>query len=477
MPFTDVTEQEYGYNAIRYMEKTKLMNGDQDGKFYPDAPLTWGELCKITARFLENGIKPGPIPLLKVRIPEWCEHWAANYILYCLEKNVLDQELYSEVDFDAPASLREVYTLFYRTKTVKQLLEFPPLREQNVTAPATRAEVAQLVYRTCGLTGHAISGSVFRLNKRCRWEQSLRVLQRYALSVPFVDSDISLIFALITDAPGDSWETDVLRYEHMVKMLKRKGLFRKKNPGKELFHYTSMRALEKLTQKNAKFALSNVAYLNDPMEGHLFIHQMKLCFQGELFSGWDFLSKERDELSISNSFVVSFTDQDVEQLPMWVQYGGSAGGCRIGVRTDSIQSPLYAIVYDVNTVNQFIESIRQLLQSYMERSGEVDLNQDIVFSYAAKLLTQVSYLYKDKHYEHEREMRILLFADPATAKVETKVREHEIFPRLYIELEDQIEISSITLGPRASGVEKIAVALAGRKYDVNIIRRSSINYR
>lgn len=477
MPFTDVAEQEYSYNAILYMEKTKLMSGDQDGKFYPDAPLTWGELCKITARFLENGTKPGPIPRLKERIPKWCGHWAANYIMYCLDAGVLDWELYAKVDFDAPPSLREVYSLFCRTKAVKHLLEFPPLREHNVTAQATRAEVAQLVYRTCGLTGHAIARSVFRLNKKSRWEQSLRVLKWYALCVPFVDSDISLIFGLIATAPGEPWSTDVLRYEHMAKMLKRKGLFRKKNTGKELFHYTSMRALEKLTQKNAKFALSNVAYLNDPMEGHLFIRQMKLCFQGELFSNWDFLSKERDELSISNSFVVSFTDQVTEQLPMWVQYGGAAGGCRIGIRTDSIQSPLYAIVYDTNTVNQFLEAIRQILQAYLDRAGTVDFNEDIVFSYAAKLLTQVSYLYKDKHYEHEREMRILLFADPSTAKVEPKVRDHEIFPRLFIELEDQIEISSITLGPRATGVEKIAVALAGRNYDVDIIKRSTINYR
>ena len=204
---------------------------------------------------------------------------------------------------------------------------------------------------------------------------------------------------------------------------------------------------------------------------------MKTCLGGERFSGWDFLSKERDELSISNSFVVSFTDQEVEQLPMWVQYAGGAGGCRIGIRTASIQSPLYAIVYDANTVEQFLQSVRQILLSYLERAGQVDMNQDIVFSYAAKLLTQVSYLHKDKHYEHEREMRILLFADPSTAKVESRVREHEIFPRLYIELEDRLEISSITLGPRATGVEKIAVALAGRRVDVNMIRRSEISYR
>ncbi len=475
MPFTDVAEQEYGYNAILYMEKTNLMNGDQDGNFYPGAPITWGELCKITARFLENGEKPARITGRK--LPEWSRHWAANYILYCLETGILEHELYLKVDFDAPASLKEAHSLFSRTKRVKNLLEFPPLREQNVTAPATRAETAQLVYRICGLTGHAMARTVFRLNKRARWGQSLRLLQQYALCVPFVDSDISMIFGLIGKSSGNSWDADVLRYEHMAKMLKRKGMFRKRDPGAELFHYTSMSALEKLTQENAKFALSNVAYLNDPMEGHLFIRRMKVCLGDERFFSWDFLSKERDELSISNSFVVSFTDQDAEQLPMWVQYAEGAGGCRIGIRTASIQSPLYAIVYDANTVERFLESVRDILLSYLDRAGEVDMNQDIVFSYAAKLLTQVSYLHKDKHYEHEREMRILLFADPSTAKVEPMAREYEIFPRLYIELEDQLEISSITLGPRATGVEKIAVALAGRKYDVNMVRRSEISYR
>ena len=55
MPFSDVAEQEYGYNAILYMEKINLMNGDQDGKFPPTLQLPEESFAKLQPGFWRMG--------------------------------------------------------------------------------------------------------------------------------------------------------------------------------------------------------------------------------------------------------------------------------------------------------------------------------------------------------------------------------------------------------------------------------------
>lgn len=475
MKFLDVQKQTYGYNAIQFVSKHGLMVGDADGKFYPDAQVSWADMCQTISTFLENGLIPSKCPY--VDIGKWKDHWAGQYIAYCISKDVLSPEAPYQINFEDPIRANEAYSLFERTKKQNKMQILPEPRKQNVLGYTTRVDVAQLIYRTCDLTGRNIAESVFRLNKRNRWSQSLKLLFTYALCVEFIDSDIAMIFKLIQENPNRNESEDILCYEHMAKILKRKSLFRKKKTSEELFHYTNMTALEHLTREKAKFRLSNVTYLNDPMEGQLFMQRMKECFKNANFQGWEFLERDRDEFLISNSFVVSFTYENMEQLPMWVQYGDHAEGCRIGVRASSIKVPLYSIVYDTNTVTHFLDTVKNVLESYLGKKEDIDMNQDIVFAYAAKVLTQVSYLHKDKHYEHEREVRILLFSDPESAKSESRIRPGEYFPRLYIELEDEVEISSITLGPRATGIEKTAVALAGRKFDVRTVKKSEIYYR
>lgn len=475
MFFLDVAEQAYGFNAIQFVSQTNLMGGYPDGTFLPQATVAWGELCQILALFMENGAEPRPQG--EKPSAQWQTHWAADTIAYCRERGVLDPESVELIDFDKSVLWKDAYALLLRSKRSKNLLVIPEERRQSSPVEITRADLAQLLYRTCELTGRGIAGAIFRLNKRNRWGQSLRLLFQYALCVHFVDSDISFIFRLICENPARDATQDALCYETMAKILKRKSLFRHKEAEAELYHYTSLSAMEKLTRKGAKFRLSNVAYLNDPMEGHLFIKHMKNCFDGEQFSGWSYLRRERGLVPVSDSFVASFTDSAEEQLPMWVQYGDDGQGCRIGIRPKSLKAPLYSIVYDAHTLSQFLDSVRGALKTYLERVGTVNMDTDIVFHYAASVLTQVSYLCKDAHYEHEREMRILLFSDLASAKVEGKIREGEVFPRLFIELEDEVEISSITLGPKTAGAEKIAVGLASRGYDVKMLQTSEISYR
>ena len=56
------------------------------------------------------------------------------------------------------------------------------------------------------------------------------------------------------------------------------------------YHYTSLAVLEKLTRPNAKFRLSNVAYLNDPQEGKVLMSLAKKMF-GDDFKGWSILKE------------------------------------------------------------------------------------------------------------------------------------------------------------------------------------------
>lgn len=476
MIFLDVAERAYGFEAVQFVSQAGLMSGFPDGTFLPQSTVSWGELCQILALFMENG---NPPPTQKdPPTMEWQTHWAADAIAYCRERAVLNPESVELIDFDKSVIWKDAYALLLRTKRDKNLLVIPEERRQNSPVEITRVDLAQLLYRSCELTGRGIAGAVLRLNKRNRWQQGLRLLFQYALCANFVDSDISFIFRLICENPQRDKSRDPLCYESMAKIHKRKSLFRHKEVETELYHYTNLKAMEKLTRKGAKFRLSNVAYLNDPMEGHLFNRHMRDCFKGEDFADWTFLRKERDLVPVSDSFVASFTDVATEQLPMWVQYGDDGEGCRIGIRPKSLKGPLYSIVYDAHTLSQFLDSVRSILKAYLERVGQVDMDNDIVFHYAASVLTQVSYLCKDGHYEHEREMRILLFNDLASAKVEKQAREGEVFPRLFVELEGEVEISSITLGPKVNaGVEKIAVGLASRGYNPRILKKSEISYR
>ena len=92
-------------------------------------------------------------------------------------------------------------------------------------------------------------------------------------------------------------------------------------------------------------------------------------------------------------------------------------------------------------------------------------------------LTQVAFLFKDKAYEYENEVRLLYETSPQTAK-EGEIVEGEIFPRLYAELPMNVFFDYVQLGPKVSDylASHISLGIEARIKDCTIVR-SSIKIR
>ena len=58
-----------------------------------------------------------------------------------------------------------------------------------------------------------------------------------------------------------------------------------------------------------------------------------------------------------------------------------------------------------------------------------------------------------------------------------EILDGEVFPRIYSELEQPLQISSVILGPKVAAPERVAVALANHGIDVENIYLSKIPYR
>ena len=473
MTYEDIQKNNKLYDAVEFLSKNNFMKGYLDGMFHPERDITLTEfyalICRVFFDCHDAGCDKDKYPEIYCKI----EHsWAKGYIIYLIEKGVIEpKDLDSLVEkFESPVNMHDVYELLNSIKRTKELLVIPDLKRRSTTNKATRLEVAKLVYSICKETGSGVSKKVIELNGESRWEQSIELLYDYICCLQFVDADVAYIFNLIYK----NKEHNKICYEYMIQILNCKKHFPRTESG-TIYHYTNMYALEKLTQPNAKFRLSNVAYLNDPMEGRLLVNRVKNCFKEKELLEWKFLSKEYDELAIRNSFVISFNKQDDELLPMWVQYGDGANGCMLGVNANSISVPLYEVVYDEGKIDRYVNDVKGVLISYLKMRDSININEDIVFLYATETLTQSSYLYKDKYYEHEKEVRILLFASLDFAKIAETVKEGEFFPRLFIELDDDVQFDSITIGTKAAGIEKTAVALSQRGY--TNIYKSKIQFR
>ena len=57
MPFTDVSEGSWYYNAVAYVYENGLMNGVGDNEFDPQGTATRAQIAAILMRFIENVVK------------------------------------------------------------------------------------------------------------------------------------------------------------------------------------------------------------------------------------------------------------------------------------------------------------------------------------------------------------------------------------------------------------------------------------
>ena len=215
--------------------------------------------------------------------------------------------------------------------------------------------------------------------------------------------------------------------------------------------------------------MSNVAYLNDPLEG--------MCFEKKLYNKLKSLHllKEYDPstdssmdriINTKDTYIASFIKSSEERLPMWVQYADNAKGCRIEFKTNE-KLKLTPVQYRSSAALPVI--VKNLIEKASSTSSAKKRK------YIFEKIHEIQYFYKDSYYKHENEIRYLSTTPVSAAFSYASPRENEYFPRLYCPIPEPLEIKSVTLGAKCPNPEQVALFL--KKKNVPAVYMSKIHYR
>ncbi|MDZ5253768.1 tetratricopeptide repeat protein, partial [Clostridium sp. LIBA-8841] len=334
---------------------------------------------------------------------------------------------------------------------------------------------------------------------------------------------------------------------------------------KDVGHYTKIGTLKHLVKPNiensdineAKLRLNNVAYMNDPTEGEVFIELLltkvredeKLKYAKEFIKNL-YITKSDTNREILNRkssvFLTSFSEAIDTSLPMWVQYSDDGQGCCITIKssffdkeeksslsdsfkvtkikkseklvytisksdigdisglakyyssnnlkllTDFSDTPyyekskedecycLYKIQYlEYNNDGYYIaedkeERFKDLVESLCDLREDIDFNPDLK-PIIQNILDQIRFLFKDKNYEHEKELRLIKFENNGKVQY-TGENEGFVVPHVYIEMDKELEVEEVILGPKAKNPTEISTYLYYTD-KVKQVSKSKIKYK
>lgn len=269
--------------------------------------------------------------------------------------------------------------------------------------------------------------------------------------------------------------------------------------------------------------------MNDPTEGEILLDMLKKYELGKENENIDEIlnylyyetpSKGREVISGDNhTYLISFSEA-IDTLPMWVQYSKDGTGCCLLLKKeffdekeetnfiggDTIESlSIKEIDEAVNQVedknDEFVSNnkvekyclykVRYISENYDSLNAPtreniksiakvlLDLKKDNVYkeykNIIVNMLDQIRFLFKSDDYAHEKETRIIKFAEGDTVKL-TGNEEGFRVPHLYIEVDKDLEISEVILGPKVEQAPEIATYI---KYSDNNIKvtKSKIKYQ
>ena len=270
-----------------------------------------------------------------------------------------------------------------------------------------------------------------------------------------------------------------------------------------LSHYTSFEAIDNILKgdKSNYLRLYNIAYFNDPLEGLAFTRALNEEIHGLIYGEEETAPHEIEvENKIFSIYACSFCSHAnslADRLDMWRAYGKNGEGYSITFtiperlrakekfdlhqeiymqgdidkRADKSKNEhirIYKVVY-LSKGSKFTDKTYASLTKALEKLKDLLKNKkikdnDIVVGTVAKIAEQIlanlRYLYKDKDYESEEEVRIIRVAEFSDDALEYDDRTP---PRLFIRTPNFLFEESgckITGGPRVP-IEDIA---AGKNY-------------
>ena len=325
----------------------------------------------------------------------------------------------------------------------------------------------------------------------------------------------------------DSDKEQLLRIYWLVQKIKYQ-LSIKDLSEKKFGHYTSGDVLQLLLKQSSdnkgkysiegRTRLGNVKYMNDPEEGTILDKYLGISESDNL----------EDSLKPSPWFLMSLTTK-IDNLSMWSQYGDSAEGVCLVLKTDSFKvyqsmaetewmgkyailekkltstkyeetnasykkDYLYRICYldekslingNLNVVkesnNNLLddEEITSINKSLGELNGILDNIKENASLYSTinKCLEEIRYLFKVSDYSYESELRILKYAELDSGNKDIKI-DDESGPvaKLYLERDMPIQLEQVIFGPKFSNPEYVTPLL--HFLDKNIeLKRSKIKFK
>ena len=251
---------------------------------------------------------------------------------------------------------------------------------------------------------------------------------------------------------------------------------------KNFVHYTKANSLQFLLKKDytAKLRLNNAVYMNDPEEGQILkqiIH--KLDENNDLVN----LFEDNDDIKNYTYLTCFSPDDKKDELPMWVHYGDNGKGVGLVFNKEFFDKiDLYKVQYidiknfDISKLNENISDNIKAIFDFLEEDEIKNNNNREFKTYVNIILNYISYLFKDKAYEYENEVRILNYRDYNSSDIKTVISESGI-PKLYIDYNKCISNKNcveVIAGPKANYTE---ISAYSKYVGISKVSKSEIKYR
>ena len=289
-----------------------------------------------------------------------------------------------------------------------------------------------------------------------------------------------------------------------------------------------------------RMRLSNVAYMNDPSEGqafneiakHISFKDKNKEYNDTTKSGqtaFEFIEERaknsRGYKKTGNYKKVYMTSlsANIDYIYMWGLYGGNGKGCNIRFGVDFFdvwetypenyipyyeapKYPLYMVCYlkaenglqgeyeysdlpvenilqyhkekqmkickDIENISNLIWSIRSIIDSPEMKGAADEKFYASIYAIIDNMLDEVKYLFKYSEYKDEEEARVLIYSE----NIKTDEGKEDDIPRIYSEIDKEIDISEIMLGPKAEDTYKLKTWLYANK-KVDDVTESQRHYR
>ena len=115
LPFTDVTEGDWFYDAVRYAYETGLMDGVGDNLFAPNSETTRAQLVTILYRLEGQPAVSGDLPFTDVETGTWY----TNAVLWAAQNNIVNGVSDTEFAPGDDLTRQQLVTILYRYAEAK----------------------------------------------------------------------------------------------------------------------------------------------------------------------------------------------------------------------------------------------------------------------------------------------------------------------------------------------------------------------